>query len=80
MIGFSTRFHFLSGSSGQAHIARFIWSARNFRGTMSLEISRQVHDEYKEVFMYFSEEARTQGDKAKIGTDEFTTVRAPMGK
>ncbi len=43
---------------------------------MSIEISRQTHEEYKEVFMYFSEEARTQGDKAKIGTDEFTTVRS----
>jgi len=51
-------------------VARQAISAR----TMSIEISRQTHEEYKEVFMYFSEEARTEGDKAKIGSDEFTTV------
>jgi hypothetical protein len=45
---------------------------------MSIEISRQTHEEYKEVFMYFSEEARTEGGAAKIGTSEFTTVRRAL--
>lgn len=42
----------------------------------SVQVSRQTLVEYQEVFSFFSQEARTEKEDAKITTEEFTTVRA----